>query len=374
MDIVGLQRGVVIVMNPQTGEILAMVSLPTYDNNMFAQGISAPRTTRRLLRRPERGRWSTSPSASSTRPARRTSWSPASGALADGHITDSTVAPRRGPTSRSAHTGTTTGTARGFGPLNIYGGFAHSSDTFFYQLAGMLGIDRLAYWAEQFGFGAQTGIDLPGEASGIVPTNEWKRSVFNQPIYPGEVYQAGIGQGYDTATPLQVLNAYAALANGGRLYRAADRAARPRRRTATVVQDFQPELIRELRRRPRGAADDARGRARGRDVAATPSTSSTCPSWWRGKTGTAEFGIRDNGPPALSTRGSRPSCPKFSDGNAVTSARTDSELAVVAFSYDSKAQGNAATEIVKYFLQLHYDLDVDLRHRWLIATDNSYGN
>ena len=82
----------------------------------------------------------------------------------------------------------------------------------------MLGIDRLGYWARQFGFGERTGVDLPNEARGIVPSNDWKKSVFDLPIYPGETYQAGIGQGYDAVTPLQLLNAYCALANGGTLY------------------------------------------------------------------------------------------------------------------------------------------------------------
>ena len=85
-------------------------------------------------------------------------------------------------------------------------------------MAQRLGIERLAYWAHQLGFGAKTGIDLPGEVPGIVPTNQWKQDTFGQAIFPGEVLQAGIGQGYDTVTPLQILNAYAALANGGRLY------------------------------------------------------------------------------------------------------------------------------------------------------------
>ena len=83
----------------------------------------------------------------------------------------------------------------------------------------MLGADRLAYWARQYGFGAPTGIDLPGEVSGIVPNNKWKMNAFGQPMFQGETYQAGIGQGYDVVTPIQLINAYAALANGGKLYR-----------------------------------------------------------------------------------------------------------------------------------------------------------
>ena len=64
---------------------------------------------------------------------------------------------------------------QGWGPLDIYGGVAHSSDTFFYQLSRLIGLDRLTYWADQYGFGKPTGIDLPETATGIVPTNEWKR-------------------------------------------------------------------------------------------------------------------------------------------------------------------------------------------------------
>ena len=72
----------------------------------------------------------------------------------------------------------------GFGLCNIYCGFGHSSDTFFYQAAAMLGIDRHGYWGKQFGFGAPTGIDLPAEASGVVPTNKWKLDTLGLPIYP----------------------------------------------------------------------------------------------------------------------------------------------------------------------------------------------
>src|SRR5258705_13324095 len=82
----------------------------------------------------------------------------------------------------------------------------------------MLGIDRLGYWGKQYGFNSPTGIDLPGEVSGIVPPNQWKQDTLGEPIFPGETYQSGNGQGYDVVTPIQLINAYAALANGGTLY------------------------------------------------------------------------------------------------------------------------------------------------------------
>ena len=99
-------------------------------------------------------------------------------------------------------------------------GFGHSSDTYFFQVAGMLGADRLAYWARQYGFGRPTGIDLPGEVCGHRPVQPVEgRRPRPAGCSGGEVYQAGIGQGYDVVTPIQLINAYTALANGGKLYR-----------------------------------------------------------------------------------------------------------------------------------------------------------
>ena len=110
----------------------------------------------------------------------------------------------------------------------------------------MVGIDRLAYWAKQYGFGAKTGIDLPGEVVGIVPNNAWKQAVKGEPIFGGETYQAGIGQGYDVVTPLQLINAYAALANGGKLYQpqVVREIVGP---DGEVVRPFEPKLIHKLK-------------------------------------------------------------------------------------------------------------------------------
>jgi len=183
MKTVGIKRGVVIAMNPQTGEILALVSLPTYDNNVFARGISNDAFTK-LLNNPDKPL---------TNHAIQAHYPPGStyklvagtGALADKKITDKTKIQTRGYL--------TLGSTRfydwnhiGFGACNIYCGFGHSSDTFFFQMAGKLGIDRLAYWAKQYGFGQPTGIDLPGEVSGIVPSNQWKQDALGDKIFPGE--------------------------------------------------------------------------------------------------------------------------------------------------------------------------------------------
>jgi penicillin-binding protein 2 len=367
-DIVDLQRGVVIVMNPQTGEILAMVSLPTYDDNMFARGISTA-DYEALVQDPNRplvnfGISEQYPPGSTFKLVTGT------GALEDGVITDSTLVETAGYLSIGNYR-YYDWNRRGFGPLDIYGGFAHSSDTFFYQLAGGLGIERLAYWANQYGFGSRTGIDLPAEARGIVPTNEWKESLFNEPIYPGEVYQAGIGQGYDAATPLQILNAYNALANGGSLLKpqVVRRVLGP---DGTVVQDFQPELIHTVAADP----DTLRiMRLAAREVVTSRHTFNLVdlPLVVAGKTGTAEFGVRD-------AQGRLPYhtwfaafVPKFTDTQPGDPAKTDSELSIIAFAYNANTKGNAAVEIVKYFLQDHYNLGVDLTRPDLLEKGNFYG-
>lgn len=367
-DIVNLSRGVVIVMNPQTGEILAMVSLPTYDDNLFARGISNA-AYQALIEDPNRplvnfGLSEQYPPGSTYKLVTGT------GALEDGLIRDTTLIETAGYLEIGSYR-YYDWNRRGFGPLDIYGGFSHSSDTYFYQLAGGLGIDRLAHWANEFGFGARTGVDLPAEARGIVPTDEWKQNLFNQPIYPGEVYQAGIGQGYDAATPLQVLNAYNALANGGSLLKPqiVRRVLAP---DGTVVQDIQPELIRELNVEPETLRVM---RLAAREVVVSRHTANLVdlPIVVAGKTGTAEFGVRDSQNRLPYHTWFTAFIPKFSESQVGDPALTDSELAIVAFAYGSNTKGNAAVEIVKYFLQQHYDLGVDLTRPDLLEKGNFYG-
>jgi penicillin-binding protein 2 len=265
----------------------------------------------------------------------------------------------------------------GFGLVNIFGGFAHSSDTYFFRLAGMLGIDRLAYWAHQWGFGRPTGIDLPGEVSGIVPTNDWKRRTLNEIYFTGEVYQAGIGQGYNASSPIQVLNAYAALANGGTLYKPqlVRRILDPE---GNVVERIEPEVIRQLDidksilRTMRVAA---------RRVVTVRHTYNLVdlPIVVAGKSGTAEFGVRDrqgrlpfsNWFVAFVPKEARKTASDPEGLEAVR--REDADLVVLAYAHDTRTAGNAATEIVKYFLQLHYGLSVDLRQRWVLERANFYG-
>ncbi len=106
----------------------------------------------------------------------------------------------------------------GHGWVDLRSALEQSVNTYFYQLAMDMGIDRMHDYLAQFGFGAVTGIDVPGEGKGLLPSREWKRAALNQPWYPGETVIAGIGQGFNVVTPLQLANAVTALVNGGTVY------------------------------------------------------------------------------------------------------------------------------------------------------------
>ena len=367
MKSIGMKRGVVIVMNPQTGEVIAMVSLPTYDNNDFARGISNA-DFKKLIEDPDKPL---------TNHAVQAHYPPGStyklvagtGVLADKRITPST----RVRTAASINIGGTTfweWNRRGWGGCDIYCGFGHSSDTFFYQMATKLGADRLAYFARQYGFGAPTGIDLPGEVSGIVPSNQWKQDTLGAPMFAGETAQAGIGQGYDVVTPIQLINAYAALANGGKLLRPqiVREVTGP---DGEVVRPFKPIVTRKLKV-PKHVLATMRKAARTTVTLRHTYNLVDMPIKVAGKSGTAEFGTRDS-------KGRLPYHSWFvgfvpKDPKKGSFAKADSELVVLAFAYDSRTKGNLGTEIVKYYLQLHYGIKKDYRNHDLVERSNFYQN
>ena len=373
MDKIGVKRGAFIAMDPRNGEVLAMVSLPSYDNNQFAQGISLS-AYNKLLRDPSKPMLNVAVNEQYP-PGSTYKLVTGTGALADGKIT---------PTSRTQtkpfleigdwkyHEWN----GEGWGPLNIYDGFGHSSDTYFYQLAGSLGIDRLAYWARQYGFGQPTGIDLPGEASGIVPDTEWKRRTKNEIYFHGELYQAGIGQGYNMSTPLQVLNAYAALANGGTIYKP-QLVRKIVNQEGKLIERVQPEVIRKMDV-DKSVLKVMRSAARRVVTIRHTDNLVDLPIVVAGKSGTAEFGERDkqgrlpfsNWFAAFVPQQARKTA---SDPTGIQAVRRDdSDLVVLAYLDDTRTKGNAATEVVKYFLQLHYGLKVDLRNHEFLVRDNFY--
>ncbi len=206
--------GAAVAIDPRNGQVLAMVSVPTFDPNLFVNGISQADYSaltgdpqKPLLNRALAG---TYPPGSTVKPLL------ALGGLQLG---------LRKPSDTVLSTGTfyIPGQQRGyrddrrggFGTVDMKLAIMWSVNTYFYKLALDMGIDRFSAWMGKFGFGRPTGIDLIGEASGVLPSREWKAEHFRQPWYPGETVIAGIGQGYWAVTPLQLGHAIATLAGHG---------------------------------------------------------------------------------------------------------------------------------------------------------------
>jgi penicillin-binding protein 2 len=226
-------QGVAVAMNPQNGEILAMVSTPAYDNNMFVKGI-----TQKELDALNRDGCTGGPN--SVEGCRRPLVNKAVGEIYPPGSTFKMVTGLSALTAGTATRNTIVNvtsqimTVSGFnfydwrahGTLDFLNGFAHSSDIYFYSLAGGspmssvqgVGPDAISKYGHMLGFGQPTGIDLPGEAAGIMPDPEWKQRVFDEPWTIGNTYHEAIGQGYVAVTPLQLVNAYASVANGGTVY------------------------------------------------------------------------------------------------------------------------------------------------------------
>jgi penicillin-binding protein 2 len=216
-------QAVGVAMNPQNGEILAMVSIPGYDNNMFARGI----TTSEMAALNGDDRHPLVNKAVGDRYPPGSTFKMVTGvsALSEGTATRNTVV-NVSSTSFSV-SGTPFFDWRAHGSVDFVNGFAHSSDIYFYTLGGGtqfasnvrgVGPDAIAKYGRMLGFGAKTGIDLPNEDTGIMPDPAWKLATFDEPWTIGNTYHEAIGQGFVAVTPLQLLNAYAAIANGGTLW------------------------------------------------------------------------------------------------------------------------------------------------------------
>lgn len=210
------KAGTVIVMDPRTGAIMAMVSRPSFDPNLFNRGISAEDwkelTTNPLCPLQDRAISGQYPPGSTYKMI------VAVAALEEGLITEETEISCDG-TYQMGNRTFRCWKKRGHGTVDLHRAIVESCDVYFYHLGEMLGVDKLAEYARRLGFGSRTGISLPGEKAGLVPTKEWKLRRFKEPWQKGETTSLSIGQGFALVTPLQLLRAYCALANGGTLYR-----------------------------------------------------------------------------------------------------------------------------------------------------------
>lgn len=214
IEALGEHAGAIVALDPASGEVLALVSRPSFDPQWFADGIDRQRFS---LLANDRGRPLFNRAIQGQYPPGSTIKQLVALAGLDAGVID----PRSGTlcTGRFQLPGSERlyrdWKRRGHGHVRLRRAIAESCDIYFYELAMQLGIERMAALLGQFGLGARTGIDLPGEAEGILPSEQWKRRVLGKPWYPGETIIAGIGQGYMSTTPLQLAHATARLALRG---------------------------------------------------------------------------------------------------------------------------------------------------------------
>jgi penicillin-binding protein 2 len=360
----GSEVGVAVAMDPRTGEVLSMVSLPSYDNNLFSGGISyadyaalSSNPNHPLVNHAISGQY---PPGSTFKIV------PASAALQERVVDPSTRFICRGmmylpnkffpddPTKAQPfycwHRG-------GHGAMDVVGAMQQSCDIYFYQATGGyreqkgLGIERLVDYSRMFGFGEPSGVELSGEAAGLLPSDRWKRQNYGESWYTGDTYNASIGQGYVLATPLQVLNATVAIANRGTLnrpqliYQVIDG-------EGNVLEALTPDPIREL------AVDPAHITLvrQGMREAVTHGT-----AWYAripglsvaGKTGTAEYaGFDEDGNLIMDDEGHLPTHAWFT----AFAPYEDPEIALVVFleggGEGSQMAAPVAAEILRYYFHV----------------------
>ncbi|MCE9638702.1 MAG: penicillin-binding protein 2 [Betaproteobacteria bacterium] len=212
----GDYRGALVAIDPTTGGVLAFVSKPGFDPNLFVDGID-PVNWKELnesIDRPmvNRALAGTYPPGSTFKPFMALAALTYGKRRPEQAISDPGGFNFGGHFFRDDKVG-------GHGMVDMYKSIVVSCDTYYYMLANDLGIDNISMFMRQFGFGSRTGIDITGESAGILPSQEWKMKRFRQKWYAGETISVGIGQGYNTYTPLQLAQAIATIANDGVMFR-----------------------------------------------------------------------------------------------------------------------------------------------------------
>ena len=238
---IGAHAAAAVVMNPQTGEILAMVSRPAFDPNLFAHGISS-KDWNQLNNNPYH------PMDNKTITGEYPPGSTFKIVTGTAALTEGVVTPDEQIFDSGHHWIIPKGNADGeaLGWLNFRTALAHSDNVYFYEMGNRLGIDRLEKYARMFGLGAKTGIDLPYEATGLVANRRYKERNFDDgEWYLSETFDAAIGQGFNLVTPLQAAMVMGEIAADGKRYKphVVNRIIAP---DGSVVKDFQPELLSQL--------------------------------------------------------------------------------------------------------------------------------
>lgn len=361
--------GVTIAMNPMTGQIMGMVSLPSFDNNIFAEGINEDYLA---LERDERRPLINYAIGGLYPPGSTFKMTTASAALQEGIIAADGTVTDNGPlylpnkffpndlSQAQKFVSWNHKNGVNHGPVNVVQALALSNDIFFYIVAGGwpptqtpgLGPKKLSEWTAAFGYGDPTGIDLPGEVGATVPNDQWKRQLYAESWTTGDSYNMGIGQGFVLATPLQVLVAASAIANGGKVmtpqvvYQVVDA-------NGGLQRDFTPKVTRELPISPENMSLVQQGMwsvVNGdRGTAQTARVDGVTVA---GKTGTAEF---------CEFIPEKQDCRRDEKDNLPTHAWyvgygpfEAPEIAVVAFVYEGGEGSATAVPVVQEIMQRYF--------------------
>ncbi len=242
-EALGDKSGAVVALDPNTGEVLALVSKPGFDPNVFVGEM--PSALWKEL------------SSGESKPLQNRA---VQGAYAPGSVykifmqyaglAEGVIGLNDGPTCKGGYgfAGRTYNCHKrdGHGPVDLYSSLVVSCDVYFYVLGQRLGVDRIYEYASLFGLGKKTGLQLVDESPGLIPSSAWKLSRFKEKWYPGETLSIAIGQGANLTTPIQIANAVAALVNGGKLYRPYLVKKIVSVDGAFSDDDFLPEVISEL--------------------------------------------------------------------------------------------------------------------------------
>ena len=248
------RRGALVALEPSSGGVLAFVSTPGFDPNLFVDGID-PSSWTELNNSPDRPLNNRAiagvyPPGSTFKPFMAMAALELGKRTPKSTIHDPGYFEFGGRRFRDSRPG-------GHGTVDLYQSIVKSSDTFYYMLANDLGIDAIAGFMQHFGFGAKSGIDLEGEATGVLPSPEWKQKRFRRPEqqkwYAGETISIGIGQGYNAYTPMQLALAVATLAANGEMYRP-HLASHVDNQRASERRHIEPVLVKRVPFKPENVA------------------------------------------------------------------------------------------------------------------------
>lgn len=328
------RRGAVVALDPRSGEVIAMVSRPAYDPNRFAGRILA-KDWKEIVLNPEKPMLNR---AIQAQLAPGSTFKPlmALAGLETGALTPDFKVHCPGGASFYGryfrcwyHSG--------HGTVDLQKAIAQSCDVFFYTLGNRMGIDAIAKYAEMAGLGSKSGVDLPGEASGVVPSTKWKMRNFREKWYAGETISVSIGQGALTVTPLQLAHAIGGIATGGiwtKPHLVLDQSPRESGRRENISIDNVLKVIDGMHEVVNGSGTGARARLPGLEVC--------------GKTGTAQL---------ASNEVLKGSVSRHLKDNAwfVGFAPRDSPEIVVVALFENGEHGNLAAPIVRDVIKAYFD-------------------